>query len=344
MITLSNDRLSFRFPEIHESAKLDISFLRTLRIPDDGDTYYLPPGLGDFPLQHVDDHLKTVPPSWLKHGGVMLPMYQSEAMWLSFDSIQIEERYASYPFAIKIAAGKIDAVSGKAWTESLDFEDQNYVVSPNQPWLDGFCVRKGIIRQFVAMPLGEGFSVEEQLTDDDEFVGGLQIQAFPMKRVAFDRRFPKDDSFVERRNLDLDSMVCSFPLHSSPDMGLGAGGKMKQDIEKDTFNPEDWDLTTSSRCFVHLANSHTWQAITGSKPPNEPPTAKRYADYGLPWFDYYSDGPAVEGSDALSGIKSVNDIAATKGLTLLNNDPLEVDRVIKLRSPLSKNEVREGSF
>lgn len=344
MITLNNDSLSFRFPEIHESAKLDISFLRTLRIPDDGDTYPLPPGLGDFPLQHVDDHLETVPASWLKHGGVMLPMYQSEAMWLSFDSSRIPNRYASYPFAIKIAAGKIDAVSGKAWEESLDFEDQNYVVSPNQPWLDGFCVKKGIIRQFVAMPLGEGYSVEEQLTDDDEFVGGLQIQVFPMKRAAFEIRFPEREPVMETRNLECATMFHHMPLLSAPDMGLGAGGKMKQDIEEDPFNPRDWDLTASSRCFVHLANSHAWQAITGSKPPTEPTTAKDYADYGFPWFDYYSDGPAVDGSAPLSGVKSVNDIAETKGLTLLNNDPVEVDRVIKLRSPLSKNEVREGSF
>ena len=34
----------------------------------------------------------------------MLPMYQSEAMWLNFDSP------SGYPFAIRIAAGKIDAV------------------------------------------------------------------------------------------------------------------------------------------------------------------------------------------------------------------------------------------
>jgi hypothetical protein len=31
------------------------------------------------------------------------------------------------------------------------------VVLPEQPWLDGYCVEKGYIRQFVAMPLGEGY-------------------------------------------------------------------------------------------------------------------------------------------------------------------------------------------
>ena len=42
------------------------------------------------------------------------------------------------------------------------------------PRLDGYCVEKGIIRQFVAMPLGEGYSVEEQLTGEPTW-GGVQI-------------------------------------------------------------------------------------------------------------------------------------------------------------------------
>ena len=40
-----------------------------------------PPGLGQFPMKHVDDYSEKVPSLWLQHGGVMLPMYQSEALW-----------------------------------------------------------------------------------------------------------------------------------------------------------------------------------------------------------------------------------------------------------------------
>ncbi len=83
-------------------------------------------------------------------------MYQSEALWLSFS--------ARYPFAVKIAVGKITAVSDAEWTAELPGEPQDYVVVPGQPWLDGFSVGAGLIRQFVAMPLGAGDSVEEQLT------------------------------------------------------------------------------------------------------------------------------------------------------------------------------------
>lgn len=113
MIELKKDRLEFSFPDVHPKAKLTIEFQRTLRIPDDDRTYPLPPGLGQFPLRHVDDHANNVPPEWLQRGGVMLPMYQSEAMWLNFDSATINEHWASYPFAIKIATGKQCAISGE---------------------------------------------------------------------------------------------------------------------------------------------------------------------------------------------------------------------------------------
>jgi len=49
MIELKKDALVFSFPGVHPEAKLTIDFQRTLRIPDDDNTYPLPPGLGKFP-------------------------------------------------------------------------------------------------------------------------------------------------------------------------------------------------------------------------------------------------------------------------------------------------------
>ena len=60
MIELRNKTLEFSFPEVHPDAKLKISFQRTLRVPDDGKDYPLPPGLGRFPIKHVDDHAENV--------------------------------------------------------------------------------------------------------------------------------------------------------------------------------------------------------------------------------------------------------------------------------------------
>ena len=134
MIELKRDRLLFSFPEIHPDAKLEIGFQRTFRIPDDGKTYPLPPGFGYFPLSHVDDHAGRVSLDWLERGGVMLPMYQSEAMWLLFTPHHVDRRWTSYPFAIKVAAGKINAVSGKGWSDGLNARPQDYMVAPGRIW------------------------------------------------------------------------------------------------------------------------------------------------------------------------------------------------------------------
>jgi hypothetical protein len=341
MIELKRDSLIFSFPEVHPEARLEINFERTLRIPDDGKTHFLPPGLGNFPLKHVDDFAGGVPAGWLEHGGVMLPMHQAEAMWLLFRSSYVHERGAQYPFAVKIAAGKIDAVSGEQWTNGLHGVPQDYVVVPGQPWLDGFSVEKGVIRQFVAMPLGSGYTAEEQITGAAEF-GGLQIIAYPMKRAAFERRFPKRP----RRESEEPQGLMYCLSTASPEMGLAPGGRMKQEIYKDPFDYKDWDRSTSSRCFVHIANSLVWRAITDEAPPTQPPTAAAYTSAGLPWFDYYAEGAeALDGSEILRQLKSVIQLGREKRETPVpDNGPVGGERVIKLSDKHPRFQVREGKF
>ena len=69
MIELENNVLKFEFPEVHADAKCQIEFQRTLRIPDDNREHSLPPGLGRFPIEHVDDFADNVPTAWQQHGG-----------------------------------------------------------------------------------------------------------------------------------------------------------------------------------------------------------------------------------------------------------------------------------
>jgi hypothetical protein len=345
MIELKSDRLLFSFPEVHPEAKLEIGFQRTFRIPDDGKTYPLPPGFGFFPLCHVDDHARRAPAEWLEHGGVMLPMYQSEALWLLFTPRPVARRWTSYPFAVKVAAGKINAVTGKSWSNGLNTAPQDYMVSPRQPWLDGFCVKKGLIRQFVAMPLGAGYTAEEQLTGEAEH-GGLQIVVYPMKREVFERRFPEEEE---------ESVVCCL---AAPDeamtlgrtrgaaIGSAPGGRMKQEIYSDPFGLDDWEHGEKGRCFVHIANSLVWREITGRQPPTTPPTAKEYSKAGLPWFDYYNDqAEALEGAKELAGLKSVAELGQEKSdVPLPENESVTPETIIKLRRKLKRDEVREGRF
>ena len=342
MIELKNNELTFTFPDVHPDAQLTLTFQRTLRIPDDDDTYALPPGLGTFPLKHVDDFRSKIPRSWNEHGGVMMPMFQAEAMWIDFSSEDIDNR-GEYCFIVKIATGKVNAVTGEDWRDSVNRAPQDYLVVPTQPWLDGYCVEKGTIRQFVAMPLGAGYTAEEQVTGEAR-VGGVQIVVYPMKREVFERRFPvrrwRED--LERRHSD-EIMYSPAPeaaleetVHM--DMGLAPGGKMRQEIYDDPYDLADWDLRHRSRCFVHLANSMTWRAVTGTEPPTKPPTAKEYSDRGLPWFDYYAEVPAVDGGGALGkSLKSVAQVSVEKKDALFSEEQSVVPAVVRGVGPAQRS-------
>lgn len=344
MIELKQDDLIFTFPEVHKDAQLRITFQRTLRIPDDERTYPLPPGLGSFPLRHVDDFAKTVPGQWIQHGGVMMPMYQSEALWINFSSRYLQKHRTEYPFAVKIATGKINAVTGDEWVNGLHDEPQDYMVTSEQPWLDGYCVEKGLVRQFVAMPLGSGYSAEEQLTGKAEH-GGLQIIVYPMKKSSFEEIFPERDEehFLDDTELLRCADVCEA---AGSDMGLAPGGKMKQEIYEDPYYMEDYDQEEGSRCFVHLANSLAWMSITGEVPPTVPFTSKEYTNAGLPWFDFYNENVSpVGGAGKLNNMKSVVQIGREKGeKPLPENDSVEIESIVSLRKKLTKDQVREGRW
>jgi hypothetical protein len=74
----------------------------------------------------------------LERGGVFIPMYQREALWLAFEAAPWK------PNAAKIGVGRINALSGEPWDEQLHDDPQDYIVCPDQPWLDGTNVGDGV--------------------------------------------------------------------------------------------------------------------------------------------------------------------------------------------------------
>jgi hypothetical protein len=344
-IELKNNRLFLSFPEIHPDAKCEIEFQRTLRIPDDGKDYSLPPGFGAFPARKVEDFAAKLDPKDVARGGILIPMYQSEALWVKFLPVRAQNRAGAYPFAVKIAAGKRSAVTGKAFEAGLPEGD--YVTVPKQPWVDGFSVGNGVIRQFVAAPLGMGVTVEEQLTGEAEF-GGLQIEAFPMKADEYEKRFP----VISRPNLESFGMrsysaTLGATRSSSAGpagMGMAAGGRMKQQIFPDPFGREVW-ANVSSRSFVHIHNSLVWRQITGENPPTTPRTAAEYAAANLPWFDYYADGGTAPATEHTNKIKGLAELEKEKGVVILpENQSIEVDpkKVVVLGK--KPNEISSGDW
>jgi hypothetical protein len=423
VIELIGETLRASFPEVHENACCKVTFQRTLRIPDDGKTYPLPAGLGKFPLYSVDDY--NVPAAWKEHGGVFMPMYQSEAMWMNFDAV------SEYPFALKIAAGKVNAVTGSLWTNELGGAPQEFVVLPEQRWIDGFYVAKGVVRQFVAASLGSGVTVEEQITGKAEF-GGIQLLFVPMKRDFYRANIevPKAitaemkalESSIRQAFRDLEPLIeraeermarlsvrlsetkeplgsASYTSHwyaartaareanvllekaeallkmweesfapmrrgcfswapdrtlgdvdelemlcaSLDDIGLGAGGRIRQEIAADPWGVAAWDLAHASRCYVHLVNSISFKELTGKLPPTSPISADEYNEYGIPWFDYYIKGDAIAGSDALANVKSVAEMSEEWGERQLVATPICISGTIDLSITPKRNPRRTAA-
>jgi hypothetical protein len=245
-----------------------ISFQRTLRLPDDGRRHPLPPGLGVFTLVAMPpgaaDRLGTS-----EAGDALLPMYQREALWLGFDVPPWR------PHAVKVAIGRVNAVSGGPEEEPLRDDPQNYLVCPPQPWLDGVNAADGAVRQFVAMPLGQGYSVESAVAGAERF-GGLQITVHEPRPG----RFPDEPPPVAAQPF----RPAALGAPAGGAMGLGAGGAMTQKIYADPYGLDTWDLEGGRRVVVQIVDSLRFESLTGVPPPPTPVSAASYTAAGLPWF------------------------------------------------------------
>jgi hypothetical protein len=92
-------------------------------------------------------------------------------MWIKFTSTR--------PYAVQIYLGAVNAVSGKTLADlrrqgaQPSATVQDYVVVPDQKWIDGIATEAGTVRQFVATLTGSGHSVEMQVTGREEYAGLL---------------------------------------------------------------------------------------------------------------------------------------------------------------------------
>ena len=259
-----------------------VFFLRTLRVPADGNKYPLPPGLEEFSLKVVDNFPRIAALPSVNRGDLFIAMYQREALWLGFEGPFWK------PNAVKVGIGDINAVTGEAWDETLHDDPQDYLVSPPQPWLDGFNTGSSVVRQFVAAPLGSELTVESQLSDKEE--GGLRLLV-----VA-----PQPGRFPDSPPQSRPSIYKTESVVGSSMMGLAAGGEIEQKIYPDPYGLDVWDTNNFATARVHILNSEQYSALTGLEAPPTPIDAQTYTQYGLPWFKLYDE--------------SLSDVAASKRL------------------------------
>jgi hypothetical protein len=311
-----------------------VSFNRTLRIPEDGKRYKLPGGLGRLPILRVEDVSKRVPEKWRREGGLIIPLYQSEALYLEFMGARWR------PVIAKAAVGNVNAITGKPHDLSLKAGRQDYVVVPVQRWLDGIYCGDNTVKQFVAMPLGQGYTIEAQVTDE-EVNGGFQLAVFEPKEGKFieppqqvwsknrgSSRFlfsqpstdSKDQPLYSQGRCDdtIRSQAAAEPAYSHTEileMGIAAGGSIEQQIFEDDYGINTWNERAYIALNIHIVNSAVYKEITGKRAPTRPITAAEYTKYGIPWFSHYDETRrSAHGGGLLKRIRSIQQIGHARGI------------------------------
>lgn len=269
-------------------ASLTIKFERTMRLPDDGCTYALPTGLGQVPLRSVDDFPDTAPASWIKNGGVVLPLDRSEALWVWFSS--------RYRFAIKIKIGEVDALSGTTWSPGLQRQPQNYLVAPAAPWEDN----SEVVRRAIALhpdtsaastTAGEHKNaVQLEITpirpqsvyrDENAFLLPPTIEEFFM-RIIFAPTIVRQFEEIDRRYARREAQDA---LDESAEPALATA---RQKVTSDPYQLEEWDQAKTVRCILHVCGKQAWRRVTRTNPPYPALTATEYLNARIPWVHEYA--------------------------------------------------------
>ncbi|KAF7330258.1 hypothetical protein MVEN_02463500 [Mycena venus] len=134
-----------------------IRFHRTLRVPEgpNGTTSRLPPNLGQYPLlplSKLDE--ARLPMSIRGKGGFIMPMFKKEALCIFF--VDLYDNFRSHN-AIKVSVGGVNVISGTVnKTITPPSVEQDYIVTNQQPRLDGIVTGPGVVRQASIDPTNLG--------------------------------------------------------------------------------------------------------------------------------------------------------------------------------------------
>lgn len=110
-------------------------------------------------------------------------------------------------------------------------------------------------------------------------------------------------------------------------MGMAAGGKIKQVICKDVFDPTMWAKSSTITIPVHILTTALFRDVTGQSAPPCPISVSTYAAAHLPFFDLPETPSGIAGNFDL--VKSVNAMKIEQGLAR-GEDPDVKPRVVKI--------------
>ena len=102
------------------------------------------------------------------------------------------------------------------------------------------------------------------------------------------------------------------------DMGLAAGGRIKQTIPKDP-NPRAWNKTAMKMINIQMVNSVAFEAITGLVPPMPTISFEDYAKAKIPYYihDQANSYLICEQFDSISTVSEIDTAKGVKSLESL---------------------------
>jgi len=135
-------------------------------------------------------------------------------------------------------------------------------------------------------------------------------------------------------------------MSKAAEMGLAAGGRMRQAIKKDSIGFDAWEQPAGGRIFIHIVNSQMYEAITGKKAPATPISPKSYTDHCFPWYSTYAEdaGKDVAVQPALAGVKNVAQIDKDKGMEGQQDDTSVTVPASQVKHIGDPNAVRDGKW
>ncbi|TGO81301.1 hypothetical protein BPOR_1218g00020 [Botrytis porri] len=319
--------------------RMEISFHRTIRIPDDGKNYQLPPDLGKLPIFSIDDYAEKLPVDIVRKG-------EHEALWIRFHA------YGTSRFAVKVFVGGINAVSEESKhcemvpVEPIAGSDgkQDYLVVPGQEWLDGIVGTNGTVMQFVVVPTRSGYSVEAQITGVDKIVG-LQFEIIPFRVLphfdgmiiiktlwgsyAGQKRHTARSAASHIHGKKLEEYHTYEILVMKRDakkmekeeydenyeLELAPGGSIHQAIRRDYFHKDRYDEKNAVMLNVQFLAPKTFHLVTGTPPPQAPGSAETDARHGHPFFEMYNEPKAKTGTFG-DLLKRMGDVDKEKNVNL----------------------------
>ena len=286
--SLTSEYLQFRARNVHPEAIAGVRFQRALRLPPDtpaynsvrSDAFHVPRLIRDCPSASSFE--------WLLRGGqYLICLNSSESVTLEFATPH------SYPFAVKVSIGGIDALSGEPSHGALNRLPQDYIPLPCQNWLDAWQGGTGEMHDFVAPSPGVPDSDGVPPPADDES-DCIAVKFIPMTADAFRRHCANLDANAGRQVYGMPDFAERFlDTHM-------LRGRMMYELKKgdtwdagmvypDPFEYDDWDTENGETIEVTMVRPSVWTVLTDT-PPEGPVFERRiYEEAGVPWFSAYGE-------------------------------------------------------